>query len=138
MGEELTPSPVTDLSKIFDDHFPYYLAMGMSYDQFWRDDPKLVKAYRKAHELRQEWANQDAWLQGMYFYEAICDVSPVLHAFAKSGTKPLPYPRKPFAFGGNEEQEAAQKRGKDFMTQFMIQFNKNRKKEVKPDESRST
>ena len=106
----------------------------MTYDQFWRDDPKLVKAYRKAHELKKEWANQDAWLQGMYFYEALCDVSPVLHAFAKSGTKPFPYPQKPYGLTEEEEeQKKAQKRGKDIMTQFAIKFNKFRK-EVRPDE----
>lgn len=36
------------------------------------------------------------WLQGLYTYEAVCDVSPVLHAFAKQGTKPIPYREKPF------------------------------------------
>lgn len=32
----------------------------------------------------------------MYFYQAICAASPVLHAFAKSGTTPAPYIDKPF------------------------------------------
>lgn len=133
MGEELTSSPV-DISKIFEEHFPYYLAFGMTYDQFWRDDPKLVKAYRKAHELKKEWANQDAWLQGMYFYEALCDVSPVLHAFAKPGTRPIQYPQRPYGTE-TEEKELAQKRGKAAMMQFMTKFNKFRK-EARQDEHR--
>ena len=32
----------------------------------------------------------------MYIYEALCDVSPVLHAFSKDGTKPLPYSEVPY------------------------------------------
>ena len=33
-------------------------------------------------------------MQGLYIYEALCDVAPILHAFAKPGTKPLPYSEK--------------------------------------------
>lgn len=132
MGEELNHSS-PDLGKIFDDHFPYYLAMGMTYDQFWRDDPKLVKPYRKAWEIQRERANHDAWLQGMYFYEALCDVSPLLHAFAQKGTRPHPYPTKPYG-KEEEEQKIAQKNAKAYLTQFAIKFNKSR--EVKSDASR--
>ncbi|MCH5203136.1 MAG: hypothetical protein J1F03_00225 [Oscillospiraceae bacterium] len=57
----------------------------------------MVKYYRKAHELKRKERNQELWLQGLYFYEALCDVSPVLHAFAKKGTKPTSYPAEPYA-----------------------------------------
>ena len=36
------------------------------------------------------------WLQGAYFYEALVDASPILHAFVKEGTKPIPYVSEPF------------------------------------------
>ena len=101
----------------------------MTYDQFWRGDPGLVVAYRKAYKIKQEWQNHEAWLQGMYFYEALCDVSPVLHAFAKSGTKPIPYASEPYSFGDERrkrEEEKAQNAGKNFMTQFAIKFNSRR------------
>ena len=72
--------------------------MGMTYEQFWEMDCRLVVPYRKAYQLRQEQENRFAWLQGMYIYEALCDVAPVLHAFAKSGTTVRPYPEKPYEF----------------------------------------
>ena len=53
-------------------------------------DCELVKYYRKAAKIKQDLDNQNAWLQGAYFYEALADVSPILHAFAKKGTKPIP------------------------------------------------
>ena len=34
--------------------------------------------------------------EGMYIYDALCKVSPVLHAFAKNGTKPIEYPSEPY------------------------------------------
>lgn len=79
--------------------------MGMSYDEFWHGDFKLVKYYRKAYELKQKIKEQDLWLQGMYVYEAILDASPILHAFAKSGTRPRPYPEKPYGFKDEEVDE---------------------------------
>ncbi len=65
----------------------------------------LVKYYRKADELRRKRRNEDLWLQGMYIYEALCDVSPILHAFAKRGTKPAPYVDHPYALTNNEREE---------------------------------
>ena len=46
------------------------------------------------------------WLQGLYVYQAIINAAPVLHAFAKPGTKPIPYLDKPIPL---TEQEAKQR-----------------------------
>lgn len=81
----------------------------MTYDQFWRDDPTITKYYYKAYIMKEknkaeinEWR---MWKQGVYVYEALCDVSPVLHAFSKKGTKPLPYPEKPYGMEKEKEKE---------------------------------
>ena len=81
----------------------------MTYDQFWNDDPMLVKYYRQADELQQKRKNQELWLQGMYVYEALCDVAPIFQAFAKRGTKPTPYPDHPYSIT-EKDQEAEKKR----------------------------
>ena len=73
----------------FYEMFPYYLSIGMTPEQYWESDCTLTKYYRKAEELRNEKRNQELWLQGMYVYEAIADVSPVLHAFAKRVLNPF-------------------------------------------------
>lgn len=78
--------------------------MGMTHKQFWKKDCTLVIPYRRAYLLRQEQENRIAWLQGMYFYEALCDVSPVLHAFAKSGTQVRPYSENPYEFTQTKKQ----------------------------------
>lgn len=78
------------------------MSIGMSYDEFWTGDVALVRAYRKADELKRRRLNETLWLQGMYIYEALCDVSPIFHAFAKKGTKPSPYPKEPYPI--TEEQ----------------------------------
>lgn len=69
----------------------------MSAEEYWDGDCVLVKAYREADKIKEERLNQRLWLQGMYFYEALCDVSPLLQAFAKKGTKAIPYSSEPYA-----------------------------------------
>jgi len=79
--------------------------MGMTYNQFWDDDCTLVKYYRKAQEIKRKQKNQELWLQGMYFYDALCDVAPILRSFAKQGTKPKPYPAEPYPITSKEVEE---------------------------------
>lgn len=112
----------------------------MSYDQFWNDDPTLVKSYRTAEELRTERLNQQLWLQGMYVYDAICCASPILHAFAKKGSKAVPYPKEPYPITqrqNDRKKENTEKRtfekGLAKMQAFMASNNKrfaNEKDEV--------
>lgn len=67
----------------------------MTADQYWNGDCQLVKAYREARKIQQKRKNEELWLQGMYIYEALCDVSPILRAFSKA-KKPAPYPEQPY------------------------------------------
>jgi hypothetical protein len=77
----------------------------MTPEQYWDGDPSLTKYYRQAHELQRKRRNEDMWLQGMYIYEALCDVSPILHAFAKKGAKPHPFTDKPYSITKEDREE---------------------------------
>ena len=99
MGSELLieEAPHTKTcTEQFYEVFPFYLSIGMTYDLFWLKDAIFVFKQKTAYEMQRERANYDAWLQGAYIYDALCAVSPVLHAFAKKGTKPIPYPKEPY------------------------------------------
>ena len=126
-----TRSPFSTYTEKFYEVFPYYLAIGMTYEQFWKGDPTLVIYYRKADEIRNEKRNQELWLQGLYIYEAICDVSPILHAFAKKGAKPHPYTNTPYPLTTKERTRIAEdkerkvaEKGKKMMEAFMAANNK--------------
>lgn len=80
---------------MFWDAFPFYLAIGMTYDQYWNQDCTLVKYYRKANEIRKDQINNQMWMQGAYIYEAIMDLVPALNPMTKPGIKPQPYLSKP-------------------------------------------
>lgn len=99
--------------------------MGMSPGDYWDGDCTLVKAYREADRLVQERKNVDAWLHGLYVYEAVACVSPILHAFAQKGTRAKPYPDKPHELFANAKKtnEDRMKDGVDWMEQFTKSFN---------------
>lgn len=101
------------LYKQFEEVCPFFMSIGMTYDEFWYGDVSLTKYYLKAFEIKekretekQRWAR---WEQGLYIYEALCDVSPILRAFSKA-TKPLQYPQKPY--GVEEEIKQDEERQK--------------------------
>lgn len=80
----------------------------MTWDQYWNGDVWIIEQYLAAERIRQERINQDAWLQGMYIYEAVLDAAPVLRAFPKKGTKPNPYSDKPYSFRKEKEPDETQ------------------------------
>ena len=93
-------------TEIFEQLCPYYMSIGMSYDDFWNGDVFMVKAYRTAYELREKRRNQELWLQGMYFYEALCDASPLFRFSMKKGIiKPEPYLKEPYPITAAEVRE---------------------------------
>ena len=59
--------------------FVQALVVGMTYDQFWYDDPRLFFLYIEAYELKQKnevrseehKINTLAWLQGVYVVKAL-------------------------------------------------------------------
>ena len=82
----------------------------------------LAKYYRQADEIKRNRRNQELWLQGMYIYEALCDVSPVMNAFAKKGTKPNPYTDHPYPLSSkdrNAEKKLQEKRDGEKARRYM-------------------
>jgi hypothetical protein len=130
-SERSSRSAPSSYTEVFYKQFPYYLSIGMTEYQYWDSDCKLVQYYREAEELRVERMNQFAWLQGGYFYDAISKVAPILHAFAKKGTKSQPYLEQPYPITKRaaeekeiEEEKSRASKAKQFMEMFMVKTNR--------------
>lgn len=137
MGGELLASQEKPqkYSDIFNEVFPYYLYIGMTEAQFWNGDVWLVKAYRKAYDLKRQEQNQMLWLQGLYIYEAIANLSPLLRAFTKN-PKPIPYPSEPYPLDKKDiedkkekEHEQAKTMQKDKLLAWAKAVNKKKEKQ---------
>ncbi len=92
-------------AEIFADLCPTYLAIGMTYDQYWHGAAEVARYYREAYRLKQKAKNRELWMQGMYFYEALIDVAPIMVAFPKKGAKPTPYSEEPYPISEEELRE---------------------------------
>lgn len=112
-NRRVTEQPKNDdwIAELFDKAFPEYLAMGMTYRQFWEEDCRLVTAYREAYRIRQDEINRSAWLNGLYIFKALQATPIVVHGFAKRDTKVEPYPGKPYDFTG--KPQTAQEKADD-------------------------
>lgn len=108
----------------------------MSWDLYWRGDPDAVRIYRRAFEMTEKRENRKLWIQGLYVYEAIGDMVPVLRPFAKAGTRPGSYPTEPYPFTAAElrekrerEEEQKAQEVKDRLMAWMNGVNKRLSKE---------
>ena len=109
MGSKLLNEEATTqktYTEIFEESFPFYLAIGMSYAEYWEGDVKLAQYYRKAYNIKQDEINNNAWLQGMYIYDAF---STALFNFSRSLAKNPPaaktYTQQPYDFGKRQKSE---------------------------------
>lgn len=126
-GEDKSISTPDTYRNIFDKAFPEYLAMGMTYDEFYREDHTLAIAYRRAYEKMRKVKNEELWLMGAYVYEAVSRVAPLLIPF-NSHPKPDPYLDKPYPMYGDNEAENAESnavadKGKAYMLAQMAKIN---------------
>lgn len=109
-GEGEKPRSPDSCREIFDKAFPAYLAIGMTYEEFYKKDHTLVIAYRKANELKRKKENEDFWLMGAYVYQAISRAAPLLIPFNQH-PKAEPYLDKPIPiYEDSEETENAESR----------------------------
>ena len=95
---------------IFKKVFPLYLSYGMTYQQFWEEEPPLAADYREAHKIMQKRQNLNAWMQGFYVYNAIGAFAEILPAFPKKGAKIQPYMEEPIAMTDEEVKERADRK----------------------------
>lgn len=112
----------TSLSIFFEKMCPIYMSYGMSYDEFWYKSPYRTKYYLDSYKRKIKQQDEYMWMQGMYIYEALCKVSPILHAFSKKGTKPLPYSEKPYLYNNDdfktEEEKEQEKKNNELLVKL--------------------
>lgn len=110
MGGELlnTPTHLKTYTEVFNECFPFYLAIGMTYESYWLGDPTLTRFYRQAYKIKQDEINNNAWLQGLYIYDA---VSTALHnALRGKNSKARDYAKEPYRFNNREKTDAEKAR----------------------------
>lgn len=114
----------------FISHLPFYLSIGMTYEQYWNDDCCLVKYYRKAFEIQQDRINERLWLQGAYIYQALGAMLPALRPMSKEPPKDYlsePYPRTEKQVREKKQMDEKKKydNNKAIMDSLVVGINKS-------------
>lgn len=65
------------------------MAMGVSYEEFWRLTPRRVNVIVEAYKLKRHIEDEKAWLLGDYIFDAVSLA--LSNAFRKKGSKPKEY-----------------------------------------------
>lgn len=68
-------------SELFDKVCPYYMSIGVTYNQFWNGDFAICKYARQSEKLKAKKKNEEMWWNAIYIYRALIDSSPAFHDF---------------------------------------------------------
>lgn len=106
--------------------------MGMTPTQYWEESPYLAIAYRRAYRLKREAENEQAWLQGLYNFDAfaVC----LANAFRKRGQKAANYLERPVDIYPLTEQEKKRREAEEYAKmqkamEAMMRKQKRKKKQ---------
>lgn len=112
------------------------MSIGMTYDEFWNQDVAMVRAYRKAHELKRRQQNEMLWMQGWYIRDAL--LSTVGNMFSGKGSAPIEYPTEPYPVTVEqveEKKEQEHKRMEERMKADMMALAARMIKQKMPEEA---
>lgn len=157
MGDRLTEeerpqTSQTPYGDTFDAMLPHYMAMGMSYEQYWDGEYGIRKAYREAYKIRMEneqrVSDVNNWYMGQYIRVALQSVQLIVAAGLMKNTPTLPdYPDEPFLQKAektkNEEVKKQHEEDQSKMAMAMFQamigkFNQNIERRLEKEKAIKT
>lgn len=107
-SDDNADASTNDYREIMNGWFPYYLAIGMTYEQYWHSDPYLTVYYQKAKKMKFDYDNQMAWINGLYIYDAVSAI--VFNTWCrKDGEQCRNYASKPYEFDEAKQEEEIKK-----------------------------
>lgn len=73
----------------------------------------MAGAFLEANRLRKKQNNENAWIQGLYVYEAVARLAPIFR-FGVKHPKPVDYMDKPFdLFSDKKNEDDEENKNKD-------------------------
>lgn len=126
-SKQTSPTPYGDT---FDEFLPEYLAIGMTWDEYWDGEYGTKTACRKAYRIRikneQRIADTNNWYMGQYILSVLQAVPLLVAGLNVKHTTNLPkYPDKPFleALEEQKKEEDRKKHEEDQMKLAMAMFH---------------
>ena len=125
------PSKPITLNEFFRAMFPQYMALGMTYDEFWEGPAWLVRSCREAAELKRAQRNWEMWMQAAYIYDTLLRVSPVFRPFGKGEVKPADFMEAPYPLTEKEAREREEARERKNFFEYLARMEADSERELK-------
>lgn len=90
-------------TEIFRKCEPFYLMIGVTLDEYWNKDVWIAHKKLKVYRLKQDEINNQYWLLGRYFYDALRCVAPSFNTLKPQ--EAYPYMDKPYNLKNNPDME---------------------------------
>ena len=92
----------------------YALSVGMTYEQYWFQEPSLIRYYVQAEKIKQRKINSSMWLQGLYVYQAIGSLIHLANPFSKE-RRAKPYMKRPIPLTDEDKEEQEREKYERFV-----------------------
>lgn len=93
------------------------MALGMSREEYWNGDIFAPFDYVEADREKQRRENQQAWLQGMYIYEAVSVA--LQRAFSENRLDLPEYSAEPYPLVDDNKEERETQEAEQYMNAFL-------------------
>ena len=117
---------------------PAYMAMGMTWNEFWHCNTKVHRAYRLAWAQKKAYRNWEMWWQGGYIYEALLRAAPVMRTtFGKCKVEPGKYSEEPYPLSSREAEERQEAQRRQKMEQMLAMFKQESAENIRKREEQA-
>ena len=118
------------MTEIFVEQCPVYMMYGMTYEQFWYDDPWIAKSFQQYYLLKQRKRNEEMWIQGAYICNAVTIA--ISNCFSKTKKDYMKEPLDIYPKTDAEERDEIRMERKKLVQQLsMLSRNFKRKEQRK-------
>lgn len=128
MGGSINSSQPISYTELFESWCPFYLSIGMSYDDYWNGPAEMCKFYYKAYKLSLERENIAQWRMGAYIYDLLGRIAPQLRSFNPKGAKVENYRKDPIPIDNKDVEKIEEQkmlRQADDFRRYLAERKKN-------------
>lgn len=107
-------------SDLFNQACPYFMSIGVSYNDFWHNDEfEICKYALQAEKISQRRRNSELWLNSVYMFRALIDASPAFHDFGDGKSHEIKFSvEEPFPLSKEEAEEKEEQKQIAFSEEF--------------------
>ena len=134
-----TQKEYSSFTEVFEEMCPYFMSIGVTYEQFWYGDFDICKYALKAEKLRNVKKNNDFWWNSLYIFRALLDASPAFHDFGSGDEvkiKPLDRPLPLTQEEAEEREQQKIRENQEMMMDYLLSYAERHNQQLKEERNK--